>query len=161
MRRTEAREAVRMAVFLNLLRRWESAELNQEGLRGRWSGIGPQSDKKRGSLEFCLAQIAATRTTLRTVTRPEAGIPGGSAQRKECARKRSFPNEAAPGDEMAAGERIARHSCDGSGAGRCEGPSAPDGDAARTGQPRRRLNPHQSYRTAAIFGSSMLVLSYQ
>jgi transposase len=30
MRRTEAREAVRMAVFLNLLRRWESAELNQE-----------------------------------------------------------------------------------------------------------------------------------
>ena len=30
MRRTAAREAVRMAVFLNLLRRWESAELNQE-----------------------------------------------------------------------------------------------------------------------------------
>ena len=30
MRRTEAREAVRMARFLNLLHRWESAELNQE-----------------------------------------------------------------------------------------------------------------------------------
>src|SRR5579871_3525279 len=30
MRRTEAREAVRMAVFLNILSRWESAELNQE-----------------------------------------------------------------------------------------------------------------------------------
>src|ERR1700733_14496431 len=30
MRRTEAREAVRMAVFLNILNRWESAELNQE-----------------------------------------------------------------------------------------------------------------------------------
>jgi transposase-like protein len=29
MRRTEALEAVRMAVFLNLLNRWESAELNQ------------------------------------------------------------------------------------------------------------------------------------
>ena len=29
MRRTEAREAVRMAMFLNLLHRWESAELNQ------------------------------------------------------------------------------------------------------------------------------------
>jgi transposase len=30
MRRREAREAVRMARFLNLLHRWESAELNQE-----------------------------------------------------------------------------------------------------------------------------------
>jgi len=30
MRRTEAREAVRMVMFLNLLNRWESAELNQE-----------------------------------------------------------------------------------------------------------------------------------
>src|SRR4249920_1507112 len=30
MRRREAEEAVRMAVFLNLLHRWESAELNQE-----------------------------------------------------------------------------------------------------------------------------------
>src|SRR6202044_3395125 len=30
MRRTEAREAVRMAMFLNILNRWESAELNQE-----------------------------------------------------------------------------------------------------------------------------------
>jgi transposase len=30
MRRTEALQGVRMAVFLNLLRRWESAELNQE-----------------------------------------------------------------------------------------------------------------------------------
>ena len=30
MRRTEALRGVRMAVFLNLLRRWESAELNQE-----------------------------------------------------------------------------------------------------------------------------------
>jgi transposase len=30
MRRREAREAVRMAKFLNLLHRWESAELNQE-----------------------------------------------------------------------------------------------------------------------------------
>src|SRR3984885_7510196 len=29
MRRTEALQGVRMAVFLNLLRRWESAELNQ------------------------------------------------------------------------------------------------------------------------------------
>ncbi len=29
MRRTEGREAVRMARFLNLLSRWESAELNQ------------------------------------------------------------------------------------------------------------------------------------
>jgi transposase-like protein len=29
MRRREAREAVRMAMFLNLLNRWESAELNQ------------------------------------------------------------------------------------------------------------------------------------
>src|SRR5215471_4561587 len=29
MRRTEAREAVRMAMFLNLLRQWESAELSQ------------------------------------------------------------------------------------------------------------------------------------
>ena len=29
MRRTEAREAVRMVMFLNLLHRWESAELNQ------------------------------------------------------------------------------------------------------------------------------------
>jgi transposase len=29
MRRTKAREAVRMAMFLNLLNRWESAELNQ------------------------------------------------------------------------------------------------------------------------------------
>jgi transposase len=30
MRRTEARQAVRMVMFLNLLNRWESAELNQE-----------------------------------------------------------------------------------------------------------------------------------
>ena len=30
MRRTEAREAVRMAMFLNILNRWESSELNQE-----------------------------------------------------------------------------------------------------------------------------------
>jgi transposase len=30
MRRTEAKEAVRMARFLTLLHRWESAELNQE-----------------------------------------------------------------------------------------------------------------------------------
>ena len=30
MRRTEALQGARMAVFLNLLRRWESAELNQE-----------------------------------------------------------------------------------------------------------------------------------
>src|SRR5690242_17470720 len=30
MRRTEALQGVRMAMFLNLLRRWESAELNQE-----------------------------------------------------------------------------------------------------------------------------------
>jgi predicted DNA-binding protein (UPF0251 family) len=30
MRRREAREAVRMARFLNRLHRWESAELNQE-----------------------------------------------------------------------------------------------------------------------------------
>ena len=30
MRRTEALQGVRMAVFLNLLHRWESAELNQE-----------------------------------------------------------------------------------------------------------------------------------
>jgi hypothetical protein len=30
MRRTEGREAVRMAMFLNILNRWESAELNQE-----------------------------------------------------------------------------------------------------------------------------------
>src|SRR5258707_4054216 len=30
MRRTEALQGVRMTVFLNLLNRWESAELNQE-----------------------------------------------------------------------------------------------------------------------------------
>ena len=30
MRRTEALQGVRMAVFLNILDRWESAELNQE-----------------------------------------------------------------------------------------------------------------------------------
>src|SRR6201987_3412837 len=30
MRRTEALQGARMAVFLNLLHRWESAELNQE-----------------------------------------------------------------------------------------------------------------------------------
>jgi predicted DNA-binding protein (UPF0251 family) len=30
MRRTEALQGVRMTVFLNLLHRWESAELNQE-----------------------------------------------------------------------------------------------------------------------------------
>src|SRR6516165_10661853 len=30
MRRTEALQGVRMAMFLNLLHRWESAELNQE-----------------------------------------------------------------------------------------------------------------------------------
>jgi hypothetical protein len=30
MRRMEALQGVRMAVFLNLLHRWESAELNQE-----------------------------------------------------------------------------------------------------------------------------------
>jgi hypothetical protein len=30
MRRTEALQGVRMTVFLNLLSRWESAELNQE-----------------------------------------------------------------------------------------------------------------------------------
>src|ERR1700740_3690850 len=30
MRRTEAVQGARMAVFLNLLHRWESAELNQE-----------------------------------------------------------------------------------------------------------------------------------
>ena len=30
MRRTEALQGVRMAVFLNILSRWESAELNQE-----------------------------------------------------------------------------------------------------------------------------------
>jgi hypothetical protein len=30
MRRREAEEAVRMAKFLTLLHRWESAELNQE-----------------------------------------------------------------------------------------------------------------------------------
>ncbi len=30
MRRTEALQGVRMAMFLNLLNRWESAELNQE-----------------------------------------------------------------------------------------------------------------------------------
>ena len=29
MRRTEALQGVRMAVFLNVLNRWESAELNQ------------------------------------------------------------------------------------------------------------------------------------
>ena len=30
MRRTEALQGVRMAMFLNLVRRWESAQLNQE-----------------------------------------------------------------------------------------------------------------------------------
>ena len=30
MRRTEALAGVRMAIFLNILHRWESAELNQE-----------------------------------------------------------------------------------------------------------------------------------
>ncbi len=30
MRRTEALQGVRMAMFLNILNRWESAELNQE-----------------------------------------------------------------------------------------------------------------------------------
>ncbi len=30
MRRTEALQGVRMAMFLNILHRWESAELNQE-----------------------------------------------------------------------------------------------------------------------------------
>jgi hypothetical protein len=41
MRRTEAREAVRMAMFLNILNRWEPAELNQEEaveLLGRANG---------------------------------------------------------------------------------------------------------------------------
>ena len=30
MRRTEALQGVRMAMFLNILNRWESTELNQE-----------------------------------------------------------------------------------------------------------------------------------
>ena len=34
MRRREAEEAVRMARFLTLLQRWESAELNQEEAAG-------------------------------------------------------------------------------------------------------------------------------
>ncbi len=34
MRRTEALQGVRMAVFLNLLSRWELAELNQEEAAG-------------------------------------------------------------------------------------------------------------------------------
>jgi hypothetical protein len=41
MRRTEAREAGRMAMFLNILNRWEPAELNQEEaveLLGRANG---------------------------------------------------------------------------------------------------------------------------
>jgi hypothetical protein len=34
MRRTEALQGVGMAVFLNILNRWESAELNQEEAAG-------------------------------------------------------------------------------------------------------------------------------
>jgi hypothetical protein len=38
MRRREAEEAVRMAMFLALLHRWESAELNQEEAEQSCSG---------------------------------------------------------------------------------------------------------------------------
>jgi len=36
MRRTGALQGLRMAVFLNILNRWESAELNQERQRSSW-----------------------------------------------------------------------------------------------------------------------------
>ena len=36
MRRTEALQGVRMAVFLNILNRWESAELNRKKQRSYW-----------------------------------------------------------------------------------------------------------------------------
>ena len=37
MRRTEALQGVRMTVFLNLLSRWESAELNQGEAAECWA----------------------------------------------------------------------------------------------------------------------------
>ena len=56
MRRTEALQGVRMAVFLNLLSRWESAELNQEeaaellGVSERTSCEAP--GKRKGDRNF-------------------------------------------------------------------------------------------------------------
>jgi hypothetical protein len=45
MRRTEAFQGVRMAVFLNILNRWESAELNQEEAAELFGG--ERADKEK------------------------------------------------------------------------------------------------------------------
>ena len=56
MRRTEALQGVRMAVFLNILNRWESAELNQEEAAELLGGVdapdgGPSGGAHDGVFE--------------------------------------------------------------------------------------------------------------
>ena len=70
MRRTEALQGVRMAMFLNLLHRWESAELNQAeaaellGLRSGRSGAGrglTRRRARRGLLDRRLGKASGKR----------------------------------------------------------------------------------------------------
>ena len=84
MRRTEAREAGRMAMFLNILNRWEPAELNQEEaveLLGRANGRfgagraaheedgeagGSQPTERRRWSGFIASAIRASRSSIST-----------------------------------------------------------------------------------------------
>jgi hypothetical protein len=45
MRRTEALQGVRMAMFLNILNRWESAELNQVEA-AEWLGVSERTFRR-------------------------------------------------------------------------------------------------------------------
>src|ERR1700733_3075250 len=72
MRRTEALRGVRMAVFLNLLRRWESAELNQAEA-AELLGVSERTFRRwtRAYEEEGEGGLVARRV------RPGAGRPGG------------------------------------------------------------------------------------
>ena len=67
MRRTEALQGVRMAMFLNILNRWESAELNQEeaaellGVSDGRSGAGRAATRRRARLDLLTAGSARRR----------------------------------------------------------------------------------------------------
>ena len=67
MRRTEALQGVRMAVFLNILNRWELAELNQEeaaellGVTSGRSGAGRAAMRRRAKRGYWTAGSAKRR----------------------------------------------------------------------------------------------------
>ena len=71
MRRTEALQGVRMAMFLNILHRWESAELNQgEGFRGHdtQSPILTVSPRGDGAPSACCDGDASDQAQAREVS---------------------------------------------------------------------------------------------